>query len=304
MSAIVSGLSRWYFTPVPARRLAMLRIMIGLYAWVFLVARSGGMVGVANLSVRQFAPQGPVALLNAPLPYGVVVAIAIAAMGSGAAFVLGYRHRWSGPVFALTFLWVTSYRNSWSMVFHTENLMVLHLLVVGLAPGAADVWSLDARGRAHPHDDGRYGWPVRLLCAVTVTTYVLAGTAKLSISGVEWITSDTLRGLVAYDNLRKVELGDAHSPIGALLVSHGWLFPPLAAGSLVIELGAPVALLGRRIGRVWCALAWSFHAGVVAVMAILFHYPLFGFGFAAFFDVERIGDRFVAWRNKRRESSA
>jgi len=52
----------------------------------------------------------------------------------------------SGPLFALLFALVTSYRSSFSMIYHSENLMVWHVLVLGLAP-SADAWSWDARGR-------------------------------------------------------------------------------------------------------------------------------------------------------------
>ena len=82
---------------------------------------------------------------------------------------------------------------------------------------------------------------------------------------------------------------------------------PLAAVSLVAELGAPLALLHPRVGRWWCALAWSFHAGVVVMMAIVFHYPLAGVAYASFFRVEALAerwDRSMAVRAGRRRASA
>lgn len=301
MSALLQRLGAWYWLPTPARRLAMLRILIGGYAWCYLVGRIAAMISVTNFPDRQFDPTGPVGLLSTPLPAAGVWAVTAAAVVAGGAFVAGYRYRVAGPAFAVLLLWVLAYRNSWGMVFHTENLIVLHVGVLGLAPSAADTWSLDARTRTAPQDHGRYGWPIRLMCILTVTTYVLAGVTKLSISGLDWITSDTLRGLVAHDNLRKIELGDIHSPIGAALVSQGWLFPPLAAGSMALELGAPLALLGRRAGKAWALGAWSFHTGVLGVMAIMFHYQVFAFAFATFFDVERLGDRILArWRARTR----
>jgi hypothetical protein len=58
-----------------------------------------------------------------------------------------------------------------------------------------------------------------------------------------------------------------------------------------VELGAPVALLGRRIAAAWAALAWSFHLGVLALMAIAFPYPLLGVAFLPFFRAERLRRR-------------
>jgi hypothetical protein len=62
------------------------------------------------------------------------------------------------------------------------------------------------------------------------------------------------------------------SPLAAPMLHHDWAFSVLAITSLVIELGAPLALLHRRIAGVWALAAWGFHLGVVALMAILFPY--------------------------------
>lgn len=298
----MNRLQQWYFAPAPAERLAVLRWLIGIYAVGYLVARFVGFVDYSHFAASQFTPVGPISILPAPLPTAALALIAVLTLALGVAFAVGHRFRFTGPAFAILYMWVVSYRNSWGMPFHTENLLVLHVLVLGLAPGAADTWSRDGRGRATPDDSGRYGWPIRLMCVVTVTTYFLAGYTKLATSGLGWITDDTLRRLVAFDNLRKAELGSTHSPIGAMLVAVPWLFTPLAALSLLIEIGAPLALLSRGLGRLWSALAWSFHVGVLAMMAIFFHYPLLLFAYAPFFDVERLGHRFSRWRARRRAS--
>ena len=55
-----------------------------------------------------------------------------------------------------------------------------------------------------------------------------------------------------------------------------------------IELGAPLALLGGRIARMWAWRAWGFHVGVVLVMNIWFPYPLVGIAFLPLFAAERV----------------
>jgi hypothetical protein len=280
-------LDSWWRTPAPATRLAALRLLVGGFALGYVLIRAPHLAGYADFADTQFAPVGLATLLGGPLP-GVVLRLLVAATAvAGLAFVTGWRFRVSGPIFALLLLFLLTYRNSFGQVFHTENILVLHVLVLGLSP-AADALSLDSRGRAVPSEAERYGWPVRLMCIVTVLTYFIAGETKLRIAGLDWITSDSLRNYIAYDNVRKIELGDVHSPLGGMLVGHGWLFPPLALLTLAVELGAPLALLGGRIARAWAIVAWGFHAGVVAVMMILFPYPLFGLAFAPFFAVERL----------------
>jgi hypothetical protein len=141
-----------------------------------------------------------------------------------------------------------------------------------------------------PAADGRYGWPVRLTAVIVVVAYVIAGIAKLRIGGLDWLDGDTLRNWVAHDNLRKAVLGDSYSPIGRHLVGHAWLFPPLAVLTVIVELGAGVALVGGRWRTAWVIAAWLFHVGVLALMAIVFPYQLSGVAFAPFFRLERLAD--------------
>ena len=120
------------------------------------------------------------------------------------------------------------------------------------------------------------------MMAIVVLTYVLAGLAKLRWSGIEWITGDTLQNWIAIDNLRKLLFDDPYSPIGGWLSSIGPIWFPIAVLTLVVELGAPLALVPGRIRTVWLVLAWGFHVGVLVLMAILFPYQLFGIAYLAF----------------------
>jgi hypothetical protein len=61
--------------------------------------------------------------------------------------------------------------------------------------------------------------------------------------------------------------------------------------SLGFELAAPVALLGGRIALIWSFGAWTFHLGVLLLMAIFFPYPLTGVAFASLFPIERAFSR-------------
>ena len=288
---ILDALGDRWMAPLPKERLATLRIMVGLFATAYVTVRLAHFGDFTRLA--DFRPIGVVALaLTAPLPPSATWTLAIATSLAGIAFTLGWRFVVTGPLFAALLLWVTTYASSWGMIFHTENLLVLHALALGLC-ASADAWSLDARRRPDdPNDtddvDERYGWPVRLMCLLTIITYVIAGYTKLRVSGLEWVTSDLLRNYVAYDALRKAELGSFHSPVGAWLASVPWVWQPLAFFTLAMELGAPLALLGRRAAAVWVVGAWLFHVGVAALMAITFLYPILGVAFASFFPVERL----------------
>ena len=125
------------------------------------------------------------------------------------------------------------------------------------------------------------------MCVITVISYLIAAQAKLEAAGLAWITDDVLRNQVAYDNLRKIQLGDLHSPLGAALVSQAWLFLPLALMNFAVELGAPLALLGGRAARLWVLGALLLHWGIFALMAIVFPYHLLGVAYLSLFAVER-----------------
>lgn len=262
----------WLDRPASARALALVRV-VACGALAATVA--GRLVATVDLAERGIAwePVGVLGPLGAP-PAGAVVAVVFAvSLGAGVAATLGWRWRVSGPLFAATGLVATSLATSWGMVFHTDNLAMLHVAVIALAP-AADAWSLDARGAGPPGDDVRYGFPIRLAALVTAATYVLAGWAKLRIGGLEWLDGDTLRSLVAHDNLRKELIGAVSTPLAGPVVRQAWLFAPMAIVTVAVELVAPLALVGRRAARAWVAVAWTFHVAIVAFMTVTFWYPL------------------------------
>lgn len=279
----------WYCPAVPVQRLRVLRVAVGGYALTYLLARGAHLNAVVAYPASSFAPVGVVSWLETPLAGFWVYAAYAASVLAGAAFVLGIAYRFSAPLFAGSLLWVTSYRHSFGMIFHTDNLLVLHVLLLALAPagGALLARAPSERGAPEPPERSVPGWVPRLMACVTVAAYVLAGIAKLEHTGWSWAAGGALREQIAYDAIRKIELGSIFSPLGPWLLPHAWLFPPLSAFSLATELLAPLALFGGRPAAVWSACAWAFHAGVLALMAIAFPYPLSGVAFLAFFPVER-----------------
>jgi hypothetical protein len=275
------------YRAAPPERLATLRFLTGLFSVVYLVAR-GHVLADFRVEPGAFAPVGVVTWLHAPLPPGLMLGLYALALVSGVAFTLGARFVVTGPLFALLMLWVTSYRNSWGMIFHTDNLLVIHLGVLAQSDAAA-VLSIDARRRgAPPASDPRFGWPVRLISITTTLVYVLAAIAKLKITGWSWMDGDVLRNYVAYDGMRKSQIGSVHSPFGGWIVQYAWPFPALSALTMLLELAGPFTLLLPWLARAWAIGLYGFHLGVFASMAIAFPYPLSGVAFASLFECERL----------------
>lgn len=297
MSTRPGLLDRYWMAPAPAERLAFARIAVGAYALIYLLGRAPYWFTFAYFDPHQYQPVGLLAWLQ-PKPFipAVVHVLVLATFAGAVPFVLGWRHRVLAPLYAVLLLWTLTYRHSWGMVFHTENLLVLHVIILAITP-AADAWSLDARRRAAgaPAPDARYGWPIKLMCWVVVLAYVLAGVAKMRNAGMDWLWGDELRNHIAIDNARKALLGDIYSPLAAPLLHLGPMFRALALLTVVAELAAPVALIGPRAAALWVALVMGFHWGVLVLMMIMFPYQMLGVAFVGFFPCERLGHRIAAW---------
>ncbi|MGI8804922.1 MAG: HTTM domain-containing protein [Thermoleophilaceae bacterium] len=278
------------FTDAPAARLAMLRILTAAWTLQYVGRRRRLFAQVARTDPSLFQPVGPMRALRRPLSptsfrllYGTTLAATVALLG-------GFRHRCSGPLFSGSLLCLLCYRNSWSMIYHNDNALVLHALTLAVSP-SADAWSLDARSRAdsrHDDADWRYGWPIQLMKAVTALTYFLAGVAKVKGPlGLAWASGDALRSQVAVDALRKELLGSTAAPLGARLYERVAIYRALAVGSLALELGAPLALVNGRLARFWAMNAFLMHWGIYFVMGIRFRYQLAGVMFASYFEPEQ-----------------
>jgi len=261
-------------------RIDVLRRLVGAYVAIWSAVRAPHILDTLDFSPERFDAVGPLWFLNSPLPSFVLVIGVLATPVSATLMTLGVRLRVSASVTAIGFLLVTTYRTSWGNLFHTENLVALHLVVLA-------VMVFDDRS------DRR--WAVDAMAVLTVGTYFVAGVAKLRISGTAWFDGDVLRNQIAFDNARKAVLGDVSSPFAVWLLGQGWLLAPAAIMSIGVELGAPLALLHRRVAGVWAALAMGFHLAILVFMAIFFPYHVLGIGLAPLLPVERLGTTVSAW---------
>ena len=274
-----SLLDRWLFAPQRATHLALVRIAVSCYALGWLLVTSNELIDLGRLDPARFDPVGVVAAAGISPASTTAIAVWVVTTGaSGVAFALGGRTRLSGPLFAAGLLWLTTYQNSWSKLLHTENLLVIHVLVLAVSP-CADAFAIGRRNSTTPAWSPRYGWPLRALAVATVLSYVIAGITKLRHAGLDWVDPDNLRNWVAYDLVRKELFGDPYLPLAVPLLRHAWLFAPIAVATLVIELGSPVALASRRAAITWSAAAWSFHLSVLALMSVAFPYQLLGIAY-------------------------
>ena len=290
MNRPLRALDALWFERAPATRPAVLRVLVGAYILCYLVPRYAMYMKMARSDPSLFKPVGVASHLKKPVPVWAFRALLVATLAANVLFVLGFRHRQTGPLFAGLLLWVMSYRNSWSMIYHSNNVLVLHAVVLGLSR-SADALSvdslLDATGARDPH--WRYGWPVRLMNAVTTITYFLAGVAKVKGPlGWKWGGGEALRSQIAVDGLRKELYAGEAAPLAYALHDRLFLFGLMGVGSLVLELAAPFTLASKRLSKLWALGALQLHWGIFFLMKIRFRYQLSGLIFAPFFDLDRV----------------
>jgi hypothetical protein len=141
---------------------------------------------------------------------------------------------------------------SFGGVSHVDCLPVFVLGIMALSR-CGDSGSVDRLMRRVRHGSdpagnprglsGEYTWPVRMVWVMMALIFFAAGVAKLRHSGMEWVYSLEIflvqnQYHVTYDPL---------TSWGPHLAQQSWLCRLLAAGTLAIEVGFPLALCSRPI---------------------------------------------------------
>lgn len=169
-------------------------------------------------------------------------------------------------------------------VDHWSGLLVLTMGVMALAR-CGDAWSLDElrrrrreavarlpspssaldRGRRERAPSGEYRWPVELARLLLVLVFFAGGIAKLRQGGLAWLDPDNMRAILLvphYANDRV--LPDA----GLLLASMPVACGLLAALTVLLEVGAPLALLGGWTAAPIVGGLLAMQAGIGILMGV------------------------------------
>lgn len=142
--------------------------------------------------------------------------------------------------------------------------------------------------RPVPAPSWEYSAPVRAIQTVTAVNYFLAGLAKVrGPLGWRWADGEVLRRQIAADGLRNELLDSQAAGLGMRLYGRTFLFTVMAGGSLVLELVAPLALLDRRLARLWALSACGMHWGIFFIMGIRFRHNQSGVLHLPYFPVEK-----------------
>ena len=120
----------------------------------------------------------------------------------------------------------------------------------------------DADGEAERAERlARYG-----AIGMIAATYLIAGFSKVTHAVGSWIDPDSIRSLVLAEHT--VHYRSLLDRAALMVVQREWLLSMLAAGTVLLQAGAFMLLLGPRARALWGALLIAFHATIWVLSGI------------------------------------
>ena len=244
---------RWmafWFSPCSAAGLGLCRMLFFGGLCVFYLPADFAAWGA--LPEVFWMPIGTFRVAHVPPPTVAVVAV-LQVIWKGALLLstVGLRTRPAVWVSFLLGFYLLGLPHNFGKTHHTDALIVIILGILALAR-SGDSWSIDqffqrrrsstAPGRIVA--SGEYAWPIRAAQVALCLVFFAAGFTKLSRSGLAWVFSDNLATAIIKQNYH---LSDV-TPLtewGLDLAASPWMSRGLAAVTLILELGYPLALIGK-----------------------------------------------------------
>jgi hypothetical protein len=157
---------------------------------------------------------------------------------------------------------------------HSHYLLLYSLVLLSFST-SDQAWSVDAwLRRRRPHapvpDDGATslaasGLPRNAVLIAAVSLYFASGLGKLSDAGLRWVDGQSLQYYIGSQVDRtSFELVTL---LRTWVSEQRWLCAIMSAGTLVIEMGSPLALFSRRLRHLWIPAWIGMHFGIVLLMA-------------------------------------
>jgi hypothetical protein len=293
--------SRWqhfWFEPTPPLNLSICRALC--YGGLFLSYLGHDFSAWAEVSGVFWQPIWLLRWLHIPLLPGELLDLLQffwkAALGLSC---LGLWTRFSTFTAFVLGVYLLGLPRSFGGISHTDCLLVFVLGIMALSR-CGDSGSVDALVRTvrrgadpagkHPELSGEYTWPVRMVWVMMALIFFAAGVAKLRHSGLGWVSSLEIflvqnQYHVTYDPL---------TSWGLHLAQNGWLCRVLAAGTLVIEVGFPLALCSCGIRWIVVPASLLMLIGIRLLLGPAFERFMIGYLFWVPWD--RVANAFAASR--------
>ncbi len=242
MNRLTRAWSAYYFAPAGPTDLGACRtIIFGLLLAYYLPIDFAAWAGVSRVA---WMPIWPFAVLHLGVPgHGTLVTIEWVWKGSLLLAALGLFTRPATVAAFVGGFYLLGLPHNFGKVDHYDALAVFILLIFAAAR-CGDAVSLDSLWfrKQLPADSGEYRWPIRAAWVAFAVVFFSAGASKLLNSGAAWVTSDHMVTVL----LKEQYNNDPLVAWGAWIARHPPLPNLMAAMTLLLELGYPLALFSRR----------------------------------------------------------
>jgi uncharacterized membrane protein YphA (DoxX/SURF4 family) len=173
---------------------------------------------------------------------------------------LGFMTRFHVLVTVVLSLYLFGIGMNYGKIDHPQTMPLVVMMILAFSR-SGDGFSIDslinrASGLKRLKLSPSYGWPFRLIQIYIVWVYFSAGFQKLRVSGLEWVFSDNLQSIL----LR------AGQESGAWFATYPNLCILLALMTIIVEFGAPLALLGGFITAFFVLGFIGLHLGTFWLM--------------------------------------
>ena len=307
LATMARGWSRFWFSPGTALNLALNRIIF--FGWIFAFTVGVDFAGWGEIAAETDVFWMPTPFFEAlglrTLPPASIDSLQLIWKISLLTSCLGLASRVSLWTSFVAGFYLFGIPHNFGKVHHNDTLIVLIMAVFALSR-ATDVLTLDRwlerwwnvrwgspAPAAGPAPSGEYTWPVRAVWVLMSIVFFAAGFSKVAYSGLDWALSHNLENTI-------VAHFYSHRPptrLGLYVAQVGLLCQATAVATLVLELGAPLALVSRR-------LRWVFPPGLFLMQLaiwILLGVNFFNYFVCYFFWIP--WDRIVGKVRRRRSRS-
>jgi hypothetical protein len=151
---------------------------------------------------------------------------------------------------------------------HHQDFYQGGAMVLGVVIGetyARMIGIVSERSRSEALEARRFGMTGAL--AMLAGTYMAAGSSKLLAGGIGWATSSTVRLMILSHSEVEWNLAEI---IPAWTANHPYVCMALEVGTLIVQLGAFMLIVGPRARTLWASLLAAFHMGIYLSSHILF----------------------------------
>jgi hypothetical protein len=294
---------RWlhfWFEPVSPTNLCVSRMLLFGLMFLFYLTVDFGSYATAPLALWK-----PIRLfewLHLPLlPEGQIDVMEVAWKAALLFACVGLFTRTAVAVAFVLGVYLLGLPHNWGKVNHSDTVLIFSMGIL-LFSHCGDAFSLDRllwnRGAAlePAQPSPEYKWPVRMIWLVGCLIFFGAGMSKMMGSGVHWVTSGQMAGMLIQHHY-------SHSPptrLGLHIAQHPSVAMALGASTLVIELLLPLSLFSLRARRVLVPGMFFAQVGIGVFMGVWFTQFLIYYVFWLPWD--RIGSFASRWFHGRQRS--